>query len=197
MPVPPELRGQIETAIRTLFVLAEPLNRCEEILVVLVEPGQPLALLCAQQLRSGLTRQSVKPLRVGIAIGRGLAIALRFLRGELPHRLEQVIPRLISFVDYEQRLVDQMGEEVENLELVVRSTQDGGRGGKTPPAYEYRESAQAALLLVIEQTVTPGDRGPKGLVALERLMGLLLVAVAVQMFLQGLRIAWQDTIPGP
>jgi multiple antibiotic resistance protein len=39
--------------------------------------------------------------------------------------------------------------------------------------------------------------GQKGLVALERLMGLLLVAVAVQMFLQGLRIAWQDTLPGP
>jgi multiple antibiotic resistance protein len=32
--------------------------------------------------------------------------------------------------------------------------------------------------------------GHKGLVALERLMGLLLVAVAVQMLLQGLRIAW-------
>jgi MarC family membrane protein len=32
--------------------------------------------------------------------------------------------------------------------------------------------------------------GQKGLVALERLMGLLLVAVAVQMFLEGLRVAW-------
>jgi MarC family membrane protein len=32
--------------------------------------------------------------------------------------------------------------------------------------------------------------GPKGLVAMERLMGLLLVAVAVQMLLEGLRVAW-------
>lgn len=32
--------------------------------------------------------------------------------------------------------------------------------------------------------------GAKGLMALERLMGLLLVALAVQMFLQGLRAAW-------
>lgn len=33
--------------------------------------------------------------------------------------------------------------------------------------------------------------GSRGLVALERLMGLLLVAVAVQMFLEGLRVALQ------
>jgi MarC family membrane protein len=56
--------------------------------------------------------------------------------------------------------------------------------------------AVTALILVL------GGRlarllGQKGLVALERLMGLLLVAVAVQMFLQGLRIAWNDTLPGP
>jgi MarC family membrane protein len=38
--------------------------------------------------------------------------------------------------------------------------------------------------------------GQKGLVALERLMGLLLVAVAVQMFLQGLRIAWTAPVAG-
>jgi multiple antibiotic resistance protein len=37
--------------------------------------------------------------------------------------------------------------------------------------------------------------GQKGLVALERLMGLLLVAVAVQMFLEGLRVAWAVPIP--
>ena len=37
--------------------------------------------------------------------------------------------------------------------------------------------------------------GQKGLVALERLMGLLLVAVAVQMFLEGLRIAWAVPVP--
>jgi multiple antibiotic resistance protein len=31
--------------------------------------------------------------------------------------------------------------------------------------------------------------GQKGLIALERLMGLVLVAVAVQMFLEGIRVA--------
>ncbi len=37
------------------------------------------------------------------------------------------------------------------------------------------------------------------LVAAPAAVGTLLlpVAVAVQMFLQGLRIAWQDTLPGP
>lgn len=37
--------------------------------------------------------------------------------------------------------------------------------------------------------------GQKGLVALERLMGLLLVAVAVQMFLEGLRVALAVPVP--
>jgi len=39
--------------------------------------------------------------------------------------------------------------------------------------------------------------GPKGLVAMERLMGLLLVAVAVQLLLEGLRVAWSVSIPIP
>ena len=38
--------------------------------------------------------------------------------------------------------------------------------------------------------------GRRGLVALERLMGLLLVALAVQMFLQGLRQALAAPIQG-
>jgi small neutral amino acid transporter SnatA (MarC family) len=37
--------------------------------------------------------------------------------------------------------------------------------------------------------------GQKGLVALERLMGLVLVAVAVQMFLEGLRVALAVPVP--
>jgi multiple antibiotic resistance protein len=34
--------------------------------------------------------------------------------------------------------------------------------------------------------------GPKGLIALERLMGMVLVAVAVQMFLSGVRVAFPN-----
>jgi len=38
--------------------------------------------------------------------------------------------------------------------------------------------------------------GQRGLVAMERLMGLVLVAVAVQMFLEGLRLGLQGSPPG-
>ncbi|MCC7461109.1 MAG: NAAT family transporter [Gammaproteobacteria bacterium] len=55
--------------------------------------------------------------------------------------------------------------------------------------------AVTALILVMGGKLSR-VLGQKGLVALERLMGLLLVAVAVQMFLQGLHAAWAD-IPPP
>lgn len=59
--------------------------------------------------------------------------------------------------------------------------------------------ALTAAWLVTAIILTLGGRlarllGPKGLVAMERLMGLLLVAVAVQMLLEGLRVAWTVSV---
>jgi MarC family membrane protein len=47
----------------------------------------------------------------------------------------------------------------------------------------------ATTLILVMGSRIGAFLGPKGLTALERLMGLLLVALAVQMFLQGLRVA--------
>jgi MarC family membrane protein len=49
----------------------------------------------------------------------------------------------------------------------------------------------ASTLILILGSRIGAFLGPKGLIALERLMGLLLVALSVQMFLQGLRAALQ------
>jgi small neutral amino acid transporter SnatA (MarC family) len=55
----------------------------------------------------------------------------------------------------------------------------------------------ASTLILVLGSRIGAFLGPKGLIALERLMGLLLVALAVQMFLQGLRVALapQGTLP--
>jgi len=46
----------------------------------------------------------------------------------------------------------------------------------------------SAILLVASRL--SGMLGPRGLVALERLMGLVLVTIAVQMTMSGIRAFW-------
>ena len=50
--------------------------------------------------------------------------------------------------------------------------------------------ATSAILLVASRL--SGLLGPRGLVALERLMGLVLVTIAVQMTMSGIRAFWSD-----
>ena len=110
---------------------------------------------------------------VGVAAThrRGVAAGFEALPRVLTDALEQPVAHraVIAGVGDDQRLVDEMTQRVDDVQLVqVVPGQHRLRGLQVTAAGEYRQTVQRLLLGQVEQVVGPVDRAPQCLVPLER-----------------------------
>jgi hypothetical protein len=84
----------------------------------------------------------------------------------LPDRLQQAVAAFVRSGrgQHHQGLVDQVGEELEGVEIIAASG-DGFGGVDVEAFWEHRQPAKHGLLLAGEEVVAPIDHAPQGLVA--------------------------------
>jgi multiple antibiotic resistance protein len=190
------------SAVVTLFLVMDPLGNVPLFLAVLktVEPGRRRTVLVREIviayvvligfLLAGeplLQFLGLEPEAVGIAGGIVLfLIALRMIfpgqgtwSGEPLHGEPFIVPLAIPLV---------AGPSTLATLLLLQSTATSGLGWLML-AVTIAWAASAVILL--SSTFLYRMLGERGLVAMERLMGMLLVMVAVQMLIDGVKAALQ------
>lgn len=161
VPEPEERRGQPQPAVPRAS-LQRGRQRRAQVVVLRLEPSEPLLLGGSLELRLGPLRQGQAPVPVpGQDLGLLFGVEERVAR-VVADRLRQAVPRLaVRHLGQHHRPVDEACAHVQRLfRCDPASSADRPLGGlEAEPAPEHRGVPEERPLRVRQEVVTPLDRG--------------------------------------